>query len=181
MARHEGCGGRDRMGVRPRMQDSRAQRPVAADRSSRAPEHDSAVTATCSGGTSDVLSAPYRDRNDNPHGGRRHNHGRGAGQAPAAPGPTASVLIPAHNEAATIREVIRACYASGYPLDDVIVVADSCTDETAAIARAAGATIVLETAFADKAGAQNQALPLVRSEVVGGSTGTRCPSRAASR
>jgi glycosyltransferase involved in cell wall biosynthesis len=70
---------------------------------------------------------------------------------------------------------VRACLEQAYPLDDIIVVADSCTDETAAIARRAGATRVLETAFADKAGAQNAALDGISSDAVIGFDGDTFP------
>jgi len=52
-----------------------------------------------------------------------------------------SFLIPAYNEAATIGEVLERI--AGLPLDaQVVVVDDGSTDETAAIAEAAGATVV---------------------------------------
>ena len=52
-----------------------------------------------------------------------------------------SFLIPAYNEAATIGEVLGRI--AGLPLDaQVVVVDDGSTDETAAIAEAAGATVV---------------------------------------
>ncbi len=50
-------------------------------------------------------------------------------------------LIPAYNEAATIGEVLERI--AGLGLDaQVIVVDDGSTDETAAIAEAAGATVI---------------------------------------
>ena len=48
-----------------------------------------------------------------------------------------SVIIPALNEASTVAGVIRACLADD-PLEVLVIDADS-TDETAAVARAAGA------------------------------------------
>ncbi len=89
--------------------------------------------------------------------------------------PSATVLIPAHNEEATIAGVVQACIASGYPLEDIIVVADSCTDGTARAAAEAGATLVLKTAFADKAAAQNAGLSYVQSDVVVGFDGDTLP------
>jgi cellulose synthase/poly-beta-1,6-N-acetylglucosamine synthase-like glycosyltransferase len=73
--------------------------------------------------------------------GGRHR-GRGIQKAAPLSGwqPTATALIPAHNEEATIGEVVRACIESGYPLEDIFVVADSRTDRTAQVAREAGAT-----------------------------------------
>jgi glycosyltransferase involved in cell wall biosynthesis len=45
-----------------------------------------------------------------------------------------SVLIPAHNEAGVLRECLDAILAQTLPVDEIVVVADSCTDETAAVA-----------------------------------------------
>ncbi|MFE9749830.1 glycosyltransferase [Saccharothrix saharensis] len=78
---------------------------------------------------------------------------------------TVSVVIPAHNEEATIRETVASCLAQTYPLEQVIVVADNCTDSTVECARAAGA-IVIEGKGGSKAAAQNMALPLVTSALV---------------
>ncbi len=52
-------------------------------------------------------------------------------------------IIPAHNEEFTIRKTIQSFFASEYPsnLYDVIVVADNCTDLTAGVASANGATV----------------------------------------
>lgn len=74
-------------------------------------------------------------------------------------------MIPAHNEEATIESTVQACLAQEYPIDQVIVVADNCTDATADRARRAGAT-VLEGRGGCKASAQNLALPLITSDVV---------------
>ena len=52
-----------------------------------------------------------------------------------------SFLIPAYNEAATIGEVLERIAALGLDAQ-VIVVDDGSTDETAAIAEAAGATVI---------------------------------------
>jgi glycosyltransferase involved in cell wall biosynthesis len=54
-------------------------------------------------------------------------------------------LIPAYNEAATVADVIRAVHAKA-PYCDALVVNDGSTDETAARARAVGAS-VLELPF----------------------------------
>ena len=53
------------------------------------------------------------------------------------------IVIPARNEASVIAETIKCILASDYPreLFDVYVVADNCTDNTAELARAAGATV----------------------------------------
>lgn len=51
------------------------------------------------------------------------------------------VVIPAHNEGALIGETVRSILACNYPaaMRHVVVIADNCTDDTAAHARAAGA------------------------------------------
>lgn len=121
----------------------------------------------------------HRHRRDRADHGRGHrNPGRPAAPVPAPPPQlTATVLIPAHNEADTIAGVVQACASQPYPLDDIVVVADSCTDDTARIAREAGATRVLETSFADKAGAQNAALAGIYSDAVIGFDGDTFPER----
>ena len=78
---------------------------------------------------------------------------------------TVAVVVPAHNEAATIEETIRSCLRQTYPAAQVIVVADNCTDATAALARAAGATVI-EGHGGSKAAAQNLALPYVVADLV---------------
>jgi cellulose synthase/poly-beta-1,6-N-acetylglucosamine synthase-like glycosyltransferase len=52
------------------------------------------------------------------------------------------VLIPAHNEGAGILPTIRDVQAQLGPNDRILVVADNCTDDTAAIVRAAGVEAV---------------------------------------
>ncbi len=61
--------------------------------------------------------------------------------------PTASrahvaVLVPAHDEAAGIGATLRAIQAQLAPGDRVLVVADNCSDDTAALARSADAEVV---------------------------------------
>jgi cellulose synthase/poly-beta-1,6-N-acetylglucosamine synthase-like glycosyltransferase len=75
---------------------------------------------------------------------------------------TITVLVPAHNEEASLPGTLRALMAQSRPPDRVIVVADNCTDSTPELAREAGAE-VFETVGNDKkkAGALNQALKVV--------------------
>lgn len=58
------------------------------------------------------------------------------------PRPRVAVLIPAHNEAAGIAATIRSVVAQTGPSDRVLVVADNCTDQTAAVALTAGAHVI---------------------------------------
>jgi cellulose synthase/poly-beta-1,6-N-acetylglucosamine synthase-like glycosyltransferase len=72
---------------------------------------------------------------------------------------TVTVLIPAHDEAASIGATLDSLAAQEPPPDRVIVVADNCSDATADIARAHGAEVVVtEGNTGKKAGALNQAL-----------------------
>jgi cellulose synthase/poly-beta-1,6-N-acetylglucosamine synthase-like glycosyltransferase len=56
--------------------------------------------------------------------------------------PTVAVLMPAHDEAAGIAASIATVVGQLRPGDRLLVVADNCTDDTAAIARAAGAEVI---------------------------------------
>ena len=53
------------------------------------------------------------------------------------------MLIPAHNEGVGILPTLRDVQAQLGPADHVLVVADNCSDDTAEIARAAGAEVVV--------------------------------------
>jgi cellulose synthase/poly-beta-1,6-N-acetylglucosamine synthase-like glycosyltransferase len=58
-----------------------------------------------------------------------------------APPPRILALVPAHNEALLVGDCLRSLLTLDYPRDRwrVLVIADNCTDDTAARARAAGA------------------------------------------
>lgn len=56
--------------------------------------------------------------------------------------PKTTILIPAHNEAAQIKEVIQELQTQITEQDQVIVIADNCHDETATLARATGVTVL---------------------------------------
>jgi glycosyltransferase involved in cell wall biosynthesis len=59
-------------------------------------------------------------------------------------GKSVSIIIPAYNEEATIRQVVRDFL--GHPsADEVVVVDNNCKDDTAAIAADAGARVVSES------------------------------------
>lgn len=65
--------------------------------------------------------------------------------------PMASVVIPAHEEEAVLGRTLRALLAEAAPGElDVVVVANACTDATAAVARAAGVRVI-ETPVGGKA------------------------------
>src|SRR5262245_15751555 len=56
--------------------------------------------------------------------------------------PRVAVLVPAHNERAGIDATIHDVTAQLRPGDRILVVADNCTDDTAAVAASAGAEVV---------------------------------------
>ncbi|MEM6518247.1 MAG: glycosyltransferase family 2 protein [Cyanobacteria bacterium P01_C01_bin.70] len=53
-----------------------------------------------------------------------------------------AVLMPAHNEAGTITPVLQGILPQLRPQDRLLVIADNCTDDTAAVARATGAQVL---------------------------------------
>jgi cellulose synthase/poly-beta-1,6-N-acetylglucosamine synthase-like glycosyltransferase len=55
--------------------------------------------------------------------------------------PRVAVLVPAHNESAHLLPTLRNLQAQLGPRDRLLVVADNCSDDTAAVARAAGAEV----------------------------------------
>jgi cellulose synthase/poly-beta-1,6-N-acetylglucosamine synthase-like glycosyltransferase len=71
-----------------------------------------------------------------------------ADASPAAPPPGEPlrfvVLVPAHDEEASIGATLTALVTLDYPRDrrEIVVVADNCSDRTAEIARAAGVTVL---------------------------------------
>jgi len=69
------------------------------------------------------------------------------------------VVVPAHDEADGIEATIRSIRDQTSAPDSVTVIADSCTDDTAGIARAAGAEVFVTLGnVSKKAGALNQLL-----------------------
>jgi cellulose synthase/poly-beta-1,6-N-acetylglucosamine synthase-like glycosyltransferase len=58
------------------------------------------------------------------------------------PRPKTTILIPAHNEAAQITEVIQVLQAQLTEQDQVIVIADNCHDDTAELARGTGVKVL---------------------------------------
>lgn len=54
------------------------------------------------------------------------------------------IIVPAHNEAAGIQRIVANLKKIDWPTDQyrIVVIADNCTDETADLARAAGAAVI---------------------------------------
>ena len=72
---------------------------------------------------------------------------------------TITVVVPAHNEAERIGATLASLDQQSRRPDRVVVVADNCTDDTVAIAEAAGTEVLVTEGNADKkAGALNQAM-----------------------
>jgi cellulose synthase/poly-beta-1,6-N-acetylglucosamine synthase-like glycosyltransferase len=81
---------------------------------------------------------------------------------------TITVLIPAHNEAASIGQTLRSLGEQSRCPDGVVVVADNCTDDTAAVAAVGGARVITTVGNTGrKAGALNQALSRVLPQLRG--------------
>lgn len=78
-----------------------------------------------------------------------------------------TVLVPAYNEAESVGDTVRSLLAQTRVPAAVIVIDDCSTDDTAAVARAAGARVICPPSnTGSKAGAQNFALPFVATEFV---------------
>lgn len=81
------------------------------------------------------------------------------GQPPGRPVATVIAVIPAHNEEASIGDTVRSLARQSCPPDQVVVVCDNCSDDTAGVAASAGAKVFATAGnTAKKAGALNQAL-----------------------
>src|SRR5438876_9989149 len=80
--------------------------------------------------------------------------------------PSLSLIIAAHDEQAVIAAKVRNALALEYPRArlEVIVACDGCSDATAALARAAGADVVLELERGGKVRAQDAAVARARGE-----------------
>lgn len=71
----------------------------------------------------------------------------GADEGTRAPQLRFDIVVPAHNEEASIAEVVRGLAAVDYPagLRRILVVADNCTDKTAEVAAEAGAVVLIRS------------------------------------
>lgn len=82
---------------------------------------------------------------------------------------TITIIVPAHNEEAGIGETIESFLAQSTPADRIIIVADNCSDSTAAIARSYDGVECIETpdgTGGSKAKAQNYGLSFVDTDLV---------------
>ncbi len=67
-------------------------------------------------------------------------------QSACAPPSSLAVIVPAHNEGRHIVATLRDLHTQLRPDDRLIVVADNCTDDTAAVARECGAEVLVRVA-----------------------------------
>ncbi|MBO9532772.1 MAG: glycosyltransferase [Solirubrobacteraceae bacterium] len=82
--------------------------------------------------------------------------------------PPVAYVIAAHDEADVIGAKVSSTAALDYPRDRlrIVVACDGCTDDTAAVARAAGADLVLELPRGGKMAAQHAAVAAVDEPIV---------------
>jgi cellulose synthase/poly-beta-1,6-N-acetylglucosamine synthase-like glycosyltransferase len=94
---------------------------------------------------------------------------RGAASAPTPIGaPEVSVIVAAYAEQGVIAARVANLLALGYPRErlEIVVACDGSPDQTAALARSAGADVVLELPRGGKIRAQDAAVQRARSELV---------------
>ena len=97
--------------------------------------------------------------------------------------PAVSLIVAAHDERTSIAAKVANALALDYPREllEVIVACDGCTDETARLARAAGADVVLELPRGGKIRAQDAAVERARGAIVAFSDANSLWERAALR
>jgi biofilm PGA synthesis N-glycosyltransferase PgaC len=76
-----------------------------------------------------------------------------------------TALIPAHNDAEVLRECLDAVLDQTRQVDEIVVVADTCTDHTVEVARSYGA-VVVETEQGGKAASQDVGLAYVTGDIL---------------
>ena len=77
------------------------------------------------------------------------------------------VLVPAYNEGLWLADTILSLQSQSMPPDEIIVIDDCSTDDTAEIGKALGVTVLRSLKhLGSKAAAQNYALPFVKSRYV---------------
>ncbi len=69
---------------------------------------------------------------------------------PSGPRPTLAVLVPAHNERVGVAPTLQSIRSQLRPGDRLLVVADNCSDDTAAVARAEGAEVIERRSDTDR-------------------------------
>src|SRR3989344_4442932 len=78
-----------------------------------------------------------------------------------------TIIVPAYNEEASVSDTVKSLLNQTTPPKEVIVIDDCSTDNTAEVARTAGARVIKPPQnTGTKAGAQNYALSLVETEFV---------------
>lgn len=53
-----------------------------------------------------------------------------------------AILIPAHNEAAVVRTTLKSLFNDGVAAENILVVADNCSDETANVSKSEGVNVI---------------------------------------
>ncbi len=97
--------------------------------------------------------------------------------------PALSLIIAAHDEQDVIAEKVANALSLDYPRErlEVVVACDGCVDATAALAREAGADLVLELARGGKIRAQDAAVERARGEILAFSDANALWQRDAAR
>jgi cellulose synthase/poly-beta-1,6-N-acetylglucosamine synthase-like glycosyltransferase len=128
-----------------------------------------------------LLGALVKSRGGRPSRERSLHTREVAGSKPAVP--TVSLIIPAYDEEEVIADKVANALALDYPRDrrQVIVASDGSTDATAARARAAGASLVLELPPGGKVAALNAAAEQAAGEILAFSDANSVWSRDALR
>jgi len=102
--------------------------------------------------------------------GRLEARPPGASRTPSSSSsvPELSLIVAAHDEASVIAAKVGNALALDYPRErlELIVACDGCADDTAALARQAGADVVLELPRGGKIRAQDAAVRGARGEIV---------------
>lgn len=94
---------------------------------------------------------------------------------PAATSVRFAFVVPAHNEALSIGKTIRSLASVDYPQDHrrIVVIADNCTDDTAEVARDAGADVLIRNDSTRRG--KGYALDLAFQDLLGASASSDDP------
>src|SRR6202451_835268 len=109
--------------------------------------------------------------------------GAAPGAVPLSQLPELTLIVAAHDEASVIEAKVENALALDYPRErlELIVACDGCADATAALAREAGADVVLELARGGKIRAQDAAVQRARGAIVAFSDANALWERDAAR